>query len=214
VRARAAPTDSLDAWEQELATAGVELSHGRREATLALAPEFAVTATDLGLAGDPELRYVPRSDAIEPAELAAELLARREGDLARGHTTHGPHLDELAISLGGRPLRRFGSQGEQRMALLALLFAEHKALLDAHRAPPLMLLDDVMSELDPERRALLAKRLVDGGGQALLTATESDQLGAEWARAELAVRGGRAHPPPEAVARAGGTASDQVRVAG
>ena len=63
-----------------------------------------------------ELRHVSRSDAAEAAELAAELRARREVDLRRGHTTHGPHLDELAVSLGGRALRRFGSQGEQRTA--------------------------------------------------------------------------------------------------
>src|SRR6185436_6171971 len=113
---------------------------------------------ELGLAGDAELRYLPRSDAGDPSRLAAELLDRRESDLARGHTTHGPHLDEL------------------RTALLALLFAERRALLEARRAPPLMLLDDVMSELDPTRRELLARRLVEGGGQALLTATETAQL--------------------------------------
>ncbi len=58
-----------------------------------------------------------------------------------------------------------------------------------------MLLDDVMSELDPERRTLLARRVAEGGGQALLTATEPAQLGAEWARTEFAVRRGRADPP-------------------
>ncbi len=136
VRAGAAPSDSLEAWEQELASAGVELALCRRDAVAALAAEFSAAASELGLSGDAELRYAPRSDATEPAQLAAELLARREGDLARGHTTHGPHLDELIISLGGRSARRFGSQGEQRTALLALLFAERRALLEGRRAPP------------------------------------------------------------------------------
>jgi DNA replication and repair protein RecF len=201
VRAGAAPRGSLDAWELELASAGVELALGRREATFKLAPEFAMAAADLGLAGDPELRYAPRSDATDPEQLASELFDRREGDLARGHTTHGPHLDDLAISLDGRSLRRFGSQGEQRAALLALLFAERAALLGARRHPPLMLLDDVMSELDPDRRALLAQRLAAAGGQALLTATEPGELGTEWPRKELAVRGGRADPSVEPAAR-------------
>ncbi len=209
VRAGAAPGDSLDAWEQELASAGVELASCRREAVAALAPEFSTAAGELGIGDGAELRYAPRSEAAEASQLAAELLARREGDLARGHTTHGPHLDELVISLDGRSARRFGSQGEQRMALLALLFAERRALLEARRAPPLMLLDDVMSELDPERRALLARRLAEGGGQALLTATEPSQLGAEWPHAELAVRRGRAGAPsPPAEPR-----SDPMRAA-
>jgi DNA replication and repair protein RecF len=188
VRAGAASGDSLDAWEEELAAAGVELTLGRREAIVALAPEFSSAAAELGLAEDAELRYQPRSDAMRPDQLAAELLACRERDLARGHTTHGPHLDELAISLGGRSVRRFGSQGEQRMALLSLLFAERRALLEARQTPPLLLLDDVMSELDPDRRALLAAGLVEGGGQALLTATEPEQL--DCPTAALAVRRG------------------------
>jgi DNA replication and repair protein RecF len=190
VRAGTVPCDSLDAWDQELASAGVELASCRREAVAVLAPEFSAAAGELGVTAGAELRYAPRSEAAEPSRLASELRARREADLARGHTTHGPHLDELVISLAGRPARRFGSQGEQRVALLALLFAERRALLEARGAPPLMLMDDVMSELDPERRAMLAQRLSEGGGQALLTATEAGQLGSEWPHAELAVRGG------------------------
>jgi DNA replication and repair protein RecF len=200
VRAGAASVDSLDAWEWELGSAGVELARCREEAVAALAPEFASAAAELGLVAA-ELRYAPRSEATEPAQLSAELRNRREGDLARGHTTHGPHLDELRIVLDGRSVRRFGSQGEQRATLLALLFAERRALLDARRAPPMMLLDDVMSELDPERRELLARRLAEGGGQALLTTTEAAQLGADWPRTEFAVRGGRAAAPRSAAER-------------
>ncbi len=206
VRAGTAPGDSLDAWDRELASAGVELASWRGEAVAALAREFGAAAGELGIGAGAELRYAPRSEAEEASQLAAELLARRKSDLARGHTTHGPHLDELAISLRGRSGRRFGSQGEQRMALLALLFAERRALLEARGAPPLMLLDDVMSELDPERRALLARRLAEGGGQALITATEPEQLGAEWPHAELGVRDGRADPTHAAADR-----SDAIR---
>ena len=88
---------------------------------------------------------------------SAELAERRDGDLARGFTGYGPHRDEVELSFGGRSLRRYGSQGQQRIGLLALLFAEREALRAARRQLPLMLLDDVMSELDPERRG----RLVD-----------------------------------------------------
>jgi len=199
VRASAAPAASLDAWDRELAETGAELIRARREAVTALAAEFHAAASELGLAGGAHLRYQPRSDAREAAQLAAELLERRESDLARGHTTHGPHLDELEISLGDRSLRRFGSQGEQRTGLLALLFAERRALLEARRGPPLMLLDDVMSELDPDRRELLAQRLVEGGGQAVVTATEPAHLPATCPRVELAVRDGRATMGPRAL---------------
>jgi len=109
----------------------------------------------------------------------------------------------LEISLDGRSLRRYGSQGEQRTALLALLFAERRALLEARRVPPLMLLDDVMSELDPDRRALLARRLAEGGGQELLTATEPGQLPSAWERTEIRLRRGeaiQAHPAAQPAA--------------
>jgi DNA replication and repair protein RecF len=199
VRASAAPPASLDAWDRELAETGAELIRARRDAVTALADEFHAAASELGLAGGADLRYQPRSDAREAAQLAAELLERRESDLARGHTTHGPHLDELEISVGDRSLRRFGSQGEQRTGLLALLFAERRALLEARRGPPLMLLDDVMSELDPDRRELLAQRLVEGGGQAVVTATEPAHLPATCPRVELAVRDGRVTMGPRAL---------------
>jgi DNA replication and repair protein RecF len=199
VRAGTGSADSLDAWDRELGSVGLELMAARRDAVVALADEFSAAASELGLAGEAELRYLPRSDAAEPAELAAELRARREADLGRRHTTHGPHLDELAISLRTRSLRRYGSQGEQRAALLALLFAERRAIFEARRTPPLMLLDDVMSELDPSRRALLAHRLAEGGGQAVLTATEPDQLPADCVHRAVELRGGRASFGPSAV---------------
>src|SRR5919198_31391 len=122
----------------------------------------------------------------------AELAERRAADLDRGYTAHGPHLDEVALDLDGRALRRYGSQGEQRTALLALLFAERRALLEARRSPPLMLLDDVMSELDPCRRDLLASRLAEGDGQTVITATEPDHVPTGRDRLEIAIRDGAA----------------------
>jgi DNA replication and repair protein RecF len=205
VRSGLAPQGSLDAWEAELATTGVELMDARRKAVAALSPEFATAADELGLPGEAALRYRPRSEAAGEGQLAAELRERREADVARGHTAHGPHLDELEISLDGRSSRRYGSQGEQRTALLALLFAERRALLEARSAPPLMLLDDVMSELDPDRRALLARRLAEGGGQELITATEPGQLPTAWERTEIPLRRGeatQAHPPARSAASA------------
>jgi DNA replication and repair protein RecF len=121
------------------------------------------------------VRYRPRSDAADAAGLAAELGERRDADLERGFTAHGPHRDELVLALDGAALRAYGSQGQQRAALLALLFAERQLLAERRGRPPLMLLDDVMSELDVERRELLAE-LLRSGGQAIVTATEADHM--------------------------------------
>jgi DNA replication and repair protein RecF len=191
IRAGVAAPASLDAWDAELAATGIEVKRSRGEAVALLAGPFAGSAEALGLDAGAEIAYRPRSDAADAKTLAAELAERREGDLARGYTGWGPHLDEIAIDLGERAVRRYGSQGQQRLALLALLFAERQALLDDGRPPPLMLLDDVTSELDSERRALLVERLGDGG-QALITATEPEQLPARGPRHEIAMRAGRA----------------------
>ena len=103
--------------------------------------------------------------------LAAELAERLDADLERGFTTHGPHRDDVALLRDGRELRAYGSQGEQRMGLLALLLAERAVLEDERGAPPLLLLDDVMSELDFGRRERLVERL--RAGQALVTTPTS-----------------------------------------
>jgi DNA replication and repair protein RecF len=191
IRAGVAAPGSLDAWDRELAAAAIALIADRREAVGLLAPAFAQAASGLGLGGDVDLRYRPRSDAVDAETLAAELGERRDADLRRGYTGWGPHLDELALEAGGRSLRRYGSQGQQRTALLALLFAEHRVLLDDGRPPPLMLLDDVASELDAEHRALLVDHLVQRGGQAMVTATEPRQLPRPAERHEIALEAGR-----------------------
>ncbi len=198
IRAGAASAGTLDAWDLELATAGVELIAVRAEAVERLAPSFAISSAALGLGPEPSLRYRPRSEATDAATLVEEIAARRDADLARGYSGWGPHHDELALELGGRSLRRYGSQGQQRAGLLGLLFAERRALLDDGRPPPLMLLDDVTSELDAERRRLLVEHLSEGGGQALITATDPDHLPTAAPRREIAIRDG--HPLGEAAA--------------
>ena len=172
IRAGASSPGTLDTWDAELARHGVQLMADRREAVGALAPRFAELGTLLGLPDLAELEYRPRSPAAGAAELAAELAERRQADLERGFTAHGPHRDDLRLLHGGRALRQYGSQGQQRVALLALLFAERDVLRDERDTAPLMLLDDVMSELDAARRGLLGD-LLGEGGQSLLTTTET-----------------------------------------
>ena len=102
-------------------------------------------------------------------EYVRELAERLERDLERGFTGYGPHRDELAVLRDGRELRVYGSQGEQRLALLALLLAERAVLAEERGQIPLMLLDDVMSELDAERREMLAGELRSGGQSVIAT---------------------------------------------
>ena len=175
IRAGDSGRTALDAWDAELARHGIQLMSDRAEAVDGLRPLFADLAVRLGLPPTAELRYRPRSPATAAEELAAELAERRTADLERGFTAHGPHRDELQLLMDDVSLRAYGSQGQQRAALLALLFAERSLLAERRARPPLMLLDDVMSELDAERRELLAA-LLRTDGQAVITTTEPEHV--------------------------------------
>jgi DNA replication and repair protein RecF len=112
----------------------------------------------------------------EGVELTHESLETRlQRDLDRGATGAGPHLEDVGIAARELDLRSFGSQGEQRLAVLSLLLGEAELLTASRGVPPLLLLDDVLSELDAERRRILARR-ISGRGQALVTATAQEAL--------------------------------------
>jgi DNA replication and repair protein RecF len=188
VRAGNASLSSLGGWTTELAQHGVQLMADRREAVELLSPRFAELGLELGLEGFPALAYRPRSAATASEELEYELELKLESDLDRGFTTHGPHRDDLSLDLDGRSLRRFGSQGQQRLALLALLIAERDVLASTRTATPLLLLDDVLSELDGRRREGLLD-LLDREGQTLLTTADPDAVGSRAGFARVQVTG-------------------------
>lgn len=175
----------LSPWNRQVATTGAELTNSRNEAVRELSAPYEKAGSELGLVGVNVLSYRPGSTG-DRDELERGLEERLEADLRLGRTTWGPHHDELRLELDGRQLRRFGSQGQQRLGLLALFFAERDALLSGGSAPPLMLLDDVMSELDGERRNLLVDRLLEGG-QSVITAAESNLVPAREDVKELRV---------------------------
>ncbi len=184
--------ESLAPWDAQLARHGLALMGDRASAADAIAPHFRRLGEELGLDGEPTVVYRPRSRAADADQLVAELADRVEADLERGFTGHGPHRDDLATLREGRELRAYGSQGQQRLALLALLLAEREALAGVRDSTPLMLLDDVMSELDGSRRAALVE-LLRGGGQSVITTTDLEHVpGAREADVmRLAVEGGR-----------------------
>ena len=175
LRGRGGTSSALRPWDTELARQGAQLMADRRAASDLLSPLYAHRARELGLTGEGRLCYRPRSAAADAAGLAAELGERHHADLERGFTAHGPHRDDIHLLEDETMLRSYGSQGQQRIALLALLFAERDLLTAERGDPPVMLLDDVMSELDADRRELLA-HLLCTTGQSVLTSTAPDHL--------------------------------------
>jgi DNA replication and repair protein RecF len=160
--------DAIEPWSERVATLGAELVETRLETLALLQRPFADRAAEFGL-DEVLLRY----DGEPPTHESLD--AALERDLDRGATSVGPHLDDVVLAAADRDLRSFGSQGEQRLALLALLLAEAETIADRTGVPPLLLLDDVLSELDPGRRQILAAR-VRSAGQALITATDAAML--------------------------------------
>lgn len=182
VRAGFSTRDAISPWTQRVAELGDALVAARADVIEVLAPVFGEAADELGLAGA-TLAYEGGSSTED------ELNARLASDIERGVTGAGPHLHDVRIEAGGRDLRAFGSQGEQRMAVLALVLAEADALRDHLGLSPLVLLDDVLSELDGERRRSLA-RMLERTTQTLVTATAVAAFPMEPAQA-LAVSPGR-----------------------
>jgi DNA replication and repair protein RecF len=165
-RARAGDSslEAVEPWTEQVAGLGDELDRARAELVSVLAPGFRAHAGALRLE-DAALVYEERGLT------AAELAERLERDLERGTTSVGPHLRDATIAAGDRELRAFGSQGEQRAAVLALVLAEADLLAERNGEPPLLLLDDVFSELDRGRGEALLARL-PAGGQTVVTATD------------------------------------------
>jgi DNA replication and repair protein RecF len=160
-----AATLTLDVWDDRLVRAGEALAAHREDALGDLEPRLSQAYRDL--AGRP-LPVGARYDASwRSGGLAAALAAARHDDLRRGVTTVGPHRDEVVLALDGLPARTHASQGEQRSLALALRLAVHRAVTDATGESPVLLLDDVLSELDEDRTEALLAHLPPG--QTLIT---------------------------------------------
>ena len=171
VAAGVSSVDALAPWTVAISELGGDLVTARREAIGILEPPFAESAAALGLE-----RATMTYDG-DPATVA-DYDMRLQRDLDRGLTGIGPHLHDVRLYAGDRELRSFGSQGEQRVAVLALVLAEATALAERTGARPLVLLDDVLSELDSDRRRALAE-LLSAGGQVIVTATAASALPVE-----------------------------------
>jgi len=156
---------TLDVWDTKLAEAGEALAAARVDLLDRMRPVLAETYDALARRpAEVEVRYA--SEWREQG-LAAALASARRDDLRRGVCTVGPHRDDLELTIGGFPARTQGSQGEQRTLALALRLAVHRVVAEDTGSAPVLLLDDVFSELDPDRSAALLANLPPG--QVLLT---------------------------------------------
>ena len=155
---------TLEVWDERLATAGTAFVAARRDLLDRLAP--ALHAAYAHVAGAPADVCASYEQSWE-GELDAALAAARDIDIRRAVTTVGPHRDEHALSIDGRVARTHASQGEQRSLALAMRLAGHDVVASEIGASPVLLLDDVFSELDPTRSAALLAHVPPG--QVLLT---------------------------------------------
>lgn len=181
---------TLDVWDQKLAAVGEEIGARRAEIATALAP--LVTEAYGRLAGVPvEVGVTHRPSWAGSADLATALAAARDEDLRRRVSTVGPHRDDIELVLGGLPARTQASQGEQRSLALALRLGVHRLVADRVGVPPVLLLDDVFSELDAGHSRALIELLPEG--QALLTTASDLPAGIEPER-RLSLAGGKILP--------------------
>jgi DNA replication and repair protein RecF len=179
VRAGTSPADALDGFTRELVSSGARIQVARAELVRSLAPHARAALAQVGGGEELGLRYLPDGgmdpdgDAIAAeTALAATLARRRPEELARGATLAGPHRDDLELLIGGRPARSAASQGQQRSIVLALKLAEVRHIAVHASVMPVLLLDDVLSELDPHRRRDLIAGLAHAGLQTLITSSE------------------------------------------
>ena len=185
------PDSQLDVWDEQLALAAEPLVRLRAQAAEKIGVRARLHYSAISGRDNEALtvRYRTQLDRGDPREQLLELLrARRADDLRRLATTVGPHRDDLTLLLSQMELQAYGSQGQARTAALALKLAAFDLLNEEQGEPPLLLLDDVLSELDPLRRRRLIERV--RGAQALLTCTDVTDLNGADPNCVLTVENG------------------------
>ncbi len=164
-------------WEEQLAAHGSSL----RESRIAFASAIHAIAQGVHAhigSGEPlAVEYAPKDDGRGPDEMRRKLADTRGHDVDRGSTSIGPHRDDLALEVEARDVRAFGSQGQQRTAVIALKLASLQHARETLGAPPLLLLDDILSDLDERRRSRLVEWVLENASQAVMTCTEASAAG-------------------------------------
>ncbi len=162
----------LDVFDDHLSVSGAQVRMFRKQYIESLSP-LATTIYD-HLANGREALHIGYEESDDAAALASALKAARQTDLRAGFTTVGPHRDDIEIMIGGTAARAFGSQGQQRSGVLSLKLAEAELLSRGYYEKPVILLDDVMSELDHTRRDYILNHM--DGFQVFITCCEPDTI--------------------------------------
>lgn len=207
LRSAAVDRALLETYNAQLADAGTRLIVERAAYVRRLADEAAaVHAGWVGPSGALRVAYranpmlTDESPSAIDAGLRAALAKMAPAEIARRTSLAGPHRDDLDLLLDGQPLARFGSQGQQRTVVLALKVAEYALLRQSTGDPPLLLLDDVLSELDASRRRAFLES-IGSYDQAFITATDPPEMAPGAAAVMMSIRSGALEPVFEAVQR-------------
>lgn len=178
------PDDQFTPWEAQMAAHGTAMRRYREQ----WVSELAVVSTQAHAEisnGEPFQLIYEMNDDID---LSDGLERHRASDVRRGATSCGPHRDDLAVLVGGVDARKFASQGQQRTAVISMKLGVFESACRTLRVPPVLLLDDVFSDLDQSRRASLVDRSISLGGQVFLTCTEVEQAGRDLVDQSKVVR--------------------------
>jgi DNA replication and repair protein RecF len=164
--------DRLGPWDEQIARLGIEMVERRRAAVVTLGQEIERLWSDLSR-GVIHLEYRSSLGPEPSVASVMEQMSRRRGEeIRRGQTLVGPHRDDLAIEMDGRDMRQYGSRGQQRLLALALRLAEVAPVSRAVGSPPVLVLDDAMSELDPRTQRAVFE-MIAGHGQVFLTTADA-----------------------------------------
>ena len=181
--------ETLQPFDVQLARLGARICEARRRFLDTARPLFADAADRIGKGVSANLTYRPNVDG-EESDFEQVLRSTFSQDRDRGFTSRGPHSDDVEITVKELSAKRFASQGQQRMAVLALKIAEVNALSSACRRTPVLLLDDISSELDRERNRALFSFLQQTAGQVFITTTHLDHVLLDSDRVDFAIEAG------------------------
>ncbi len=175
----------LRLWDEQLAAAGSRVTRRRARVIARLAPIAQLWHKRISGTENLEINYLPNVEWTEdnPEEVRRAFLAkieqRRLAEQHQGKSVVGPHRDEIEFTINQTPARSYGSQGQQRTLVLALKLAELKLIEEVVCEPPLLLLDDVLAELDPNRQNQLLEAIGDRF-QTIITTTHIDSFNQDW----------------------------------
>jgi DNA replication and repair protein RecF len=199
-REYAQPPEVFETWEEQIANAGAAIRQARTAYVRDLSPIAADRHALMGEGESLDLVYMPKDQAWSADDLRIALDRSRSQDIGRGGTSVGPHRDDLMMQVAGREARLFASQGQQRTSVIALKLATLELIREKLGSPPMLLLDDILSDLDERRRALLVEIVLTQAGQTVLTCTEAASAGPGILRRAkvFEVRAGTVLPTAEA----------------